>query len=78
MKVNSLIKHLKALPKDYDVVLNRFLIIPDDEGEDCFHVRLDVPVIGTASNEENKEVLLILNCDKKLAETQFNAEVEKL
>tara|TARA_Y100000034_G_C6726677_1_gene321699 strand:+ start:354 stop:593 length:240 start_codon:yes stop_codon:yes gene_type:complete len=62
MKVKDLIEHLESLPieEDWDVVLSREFII--DEKEELWGM-LDIPIIGTVSHDEDKELRFLLKAD---------------
>jgi hypothetical protein len=63
MKKKDLLKMLKDIPDDWEIVLSKFFVLTK-EGE--YEAILDIPVSAIASNESDKEVRLCIQDSKGL------------
>jgi len=68
MKVKTLIEYLSDLPENDDVCLSKlFLVDNKDDKEDCYEVRLDMPVVGIAHDDKSKDcIFMIVNFKEEL------------
>ena len=61
MKISNFIELLGGL-EDYDLVISEYSsYVPETERDEEYFLVLDDPIIGVITNEDNKEVRLIVN-----------------
>jgi hypothetical protein len=61
VKISNFIELLGGL-EDYDLVISEYSsYVPETERDEEYFLVLDDPIIGVITNEDNKEVRLIVN-----------------
>ncbi len=60
----EIIEHLEQYPDDYELVLSHYFQIQaggDEENPSLYCAQVNLPVMGTAADEEKKEIRLVLD-----------------
>jgi hypothetical protein len=61
MKISNFIELLDGL-EDYELVISEYSsYVPETERDEEYFLVLDDPIIGVITNEDNKEVRLVVN-----------------